>query len=66
MKKIIVDTNIIFSALLNSNGIIGDLIFNLTWSLSFTIVIICGMNQETLDETQKDFKTSGRTANGCV
>ena len=28
MKKIIVDTNIIFSCLLNSNGIIGDLIFN--------------------------------------
>lgn len=26
--KIIVDTNIIFSALLNTNGIIGDLIFN--------------------------------------
>lgn len=28
MKKIIVDTNIIFSCLLNSNGLIGDLIFN--------------------------------------
>src|SRR5690606_24333884 len=28
MKKIIVDTNIIFSCLLNSNGVIGDLIFN--------------------------------------
>mgnify|MGYP000255168745 FL=1 len=28
MKKIIVDTNIIFSCLLNSQGIIGDLIFN--------------------------------------
>ena len=28
MKKIIVDTNIIFSCLLNSNGTIGDLIFN--------------------------------------
>jgi len=28
MKKIIVDTNIIFSTLLNSNGTIGDLIFN--------------------------------------
>lgn len=26
--KIVVDTNIIFSALLNSNGLIGDLIFN--------------------------------------
>ena len=26
--KIVVDTNIIFSALLNSDGIIGDLIFN--------------------------------------
>lgn len=26
--KIVVDTNIIFSALLNSNGTIGDLIFN--------------------------------------
>ncbi len=28
MKMIIVDTNIIFSTLLNSNGTIGDLIFN--------------------------------------
>ncbi|MBK7098576.1 MAG: hypothetical protein IPH58_09760 [Sphingobacteriales bacterium] len=28
MKKIIVDTNIIFSCLLNSQGAIGDLIFN--------------------------------------
>lgn len=28
MKKIIVDTNIIFSCLLNSQGLIGDLIFN--------------------------------------
>jgi predicted nucleic acid-binding protein len=28
MKKIIVDTNIIFSCLLNSEGTIGDLIFN--------------------------------------
>ena len=28
MKKIVVDTNIIFSTLLNSNGTIGDLIFN--------------------------------------
>jgi predicted nucleic acid-binding protein len=28
MKKIIVDTNIIFSCLLNSQGIIGDLVFN--------------------------------------
>lgn len=28
MKKIIVDTNIIFSCLLNSEGSIGDLIFN--------------------------------------
>lgn len=28
MTKIIVDTNIIFSCLLNSQGIIGDLIFN--------------------------------------
>ena len=28
MKKIIVDTNIIFSCLLNSDGTIGDLIFN--------------------------------------
>ena len=28
MKKIVVDTNIIFSCLLNSEGTIGDLIFN--------------------------------------
>lgn len=28
MKKIVIDTNIIFSTLLNSNGTIGDLIFN--------------------------------------
>lgn len=28
MKKIVVDTNIIFSCLLNSQGVIGDLIFN--------------------------------------
>ena len=28
MKKVIVDTNIIFSCLLNSQGTIGDLIFN--------------------------------------
>jgi len=28
MKKIIVDTNIIFSCLLNSQSTIGDLIFN--------------------------------------
>jgi len=28
MKKIIVDTNIIFSCLLNSQGTIGDLVFN--------------------------------------
>lgn len=28
MKKVIVDTNIIFSCLLNSQGTIGDIIFN--------------------------------------
>ena len=28
MRKIIVDTNIIFSCLLNSTGTIGDLVFN--------------------------------------
>ena len=28
MKKIVVDTNVIFSCLLNSQGTIGDLIFN--------------------------------------
>ncbi len=28
MRKLVVDTNIIFSCLLNSNGTIGDLIFN--------------------------------------
>ena len=28
MKKIVVDTNIIFSCMLNSEGSIGDLIFN--------------------------------------
>jgi predicted nucleic acid-binding protein len=28
MKKIIVDTNIIFSCLLNSQGTIGDIVFN--------------------------------------
>lgn len=28
MRKIVVDTNIIFSCLLNSQGTIGDLIFN--------------------------------------
>lgn len=28
MRKIIVDTNIIFSCLLNSQGTIGDIIFN--------------------------------------
>ena len=26
--KVVVDTNIVFSALLNSNGSIGDLLFN--------------------------------------
>jgi len=35
MRKIIVDTNIIFSCLLNSQGIIGDLIFNSESSLEF-------------------------------
>ena len=35
MKKIIVDTNIIFSCLLNSQGTIGDMIFNSTDSLDF-------------------------------
>lgn len=33
--KIVVDTNIIFSSLLNSNGIIGDLLFNSDLSLEF-------------------------------
>ncbi len=33
--KIIIDTNIIFSGLLNTNGKIGDLIFNSTGVLSF-------------------------------
>lgn len=28
MKRVILDTNIVFSALVNSNGTIGDLIFN--------------------------------------
>jgi predicted nucleic acid-binding protein len=28
MKKIIVDTNIVFSCLLNAQGTIGDLVFN--------------------------------------
>ena len=35
MKKIIVDTNIIFSCLLNSQGTIGDIIFNSENILSF-------------------------------
>jgi predicted nucleic acid-binding protein len=35
MKKIIVDTNIIFSCLLNSQGSIGDIIFNSNNSLDF-------------------------------
>ena len=35
MKKIIVDTNIIFSCMLNSQGIIGDLIFNSQGILDF-------------------------------
>lgn len=30
MRKIVVDTNVIFSCLLNSNGTIGDLVFNST------------------------------------
>ncbi len=35
MKKIIVDTNIIFSCLLNTHGTIGDLIFNSDTDLDF-------------------------------
>lgn len=35
MKKVIVDTNIIFSCLLNSQGTIGDLIFNSETVLDF-------------------------------
>jgi len=35
MKRIIVDTNIIFSCLLNSQGTIGDLIFNSENSFDF-------------------------------
>lgn len=35
MKKIIVDTNIIFSVLLNSQGTIGDLIFNSDYIFEF-------------------------------
>ncbi len=35
MKKIIVDTNIIFSCLLNTHGTIGDLIFNSDTVLDF-------------------------------
>jgi predicted nucleic acid-binding protein len=35
MKKIIVDTNIIFSCLLNSKGTIGDMIFNSETVLDF-------------------------------
>ena len=35
MKKIIVDTNIIFSCLLNSQGTIGDLIFNSEFVFDF-------------------------------
>ena len=35
MKKIVVDTNIIFSCLLNSQGTIGDLIFNSEGSFEF-------------------------------
>ncbi len=35
MKKIVVDTNIIFSTLLNSNGTIGDLVFNSDQFLKF-------------------------------
>ena len=35
MKKIIVDTNIIFSCLLNSDGTIGDLIFNSEYIFEF-------------------------------
>ncbi len=33
--KIVVDTNIIFSALLNSNGVIGDILFNSDSILEF-------------------------------
>lgn len=35
MKRVIVDTNIIFSCLLNSQGTIGDLIFNSETILDF-------------------------------
>ena len=38
--KVVVDTNIIFSSLLNSNGTIGDLLFNSQPFISFIVVII--------------------------
>jgi predicted nucleic acid-binding protein len=33
--KVVVDTNIVFSALLNSNGIIGEILFNSPQSIEF-------------------------------
>ena len=41
MKEMIFDTNIIFSCLLNSQGIIGGLIYNSETGLSFIAICIC-------------------------
>jgi predicted nucleic acid-binding protein len=50
MKKVIVDTNIIFSCLLNSQGTIGDLIFN------SEIVFDFYSNEYMLYETRKHWQ----------
>lgn len=61
MKKIIVDTNIIFSCLLNSQGTIGDLVFN------SDDVFECYSNEYMRLEIRKhwapkNFKADGRVA----
>ena len=47
--KIVVDTNIIFSALLNSDGLIGDLLFNSYGILFFIAVIICKRKSKSIN-----------------
>ncbi|TAE23838.1 MAG: nucleotide-binding protein [Cytophagales bacterium] len=59
MKKIVVDTNIIFSCLLNTQGTIGDLIFNS--STIFTFYSSSYMRQEIRKHWDKLKKISKLT-----
>ncbi len=65
--KIVVDTNIIFSALLNTNSTIGDLLFNSDKHFDFYSCSYMRYEiKKALGETQKNLQTIRQTTPGVI